>query len=105
MAKAREYATQGVHLLVCPRATPAPTTDKWIAGGRAAAVVAGAYCLSSNFNGFCCPELDFGGTGWIIGPDGDLLGLTSAQKPYLSLEIDPAAAEAAKKTYPRYVLD
>jgi N-carbamoylputrescine amidase len=45
---AREYAKQGIELLVCPRATEITSTDKWIAGGRTAAVVSGAYCISSN---------------------------------------------------------
>ena len=47
---ARDYAGQGVELLVCPRATGVASNDKWIAGGRAAAVVSGAYCLSSNLS-------------------------------------------------------
>ena len=42
-AHARDYARQGIHLLVCPRATPGSTVDKWIAGGRTAAVVSGAF--------------------------------------------------------------
>jgi N-carbamoylputrescine amidase len=44
--------------------------------------------------------------GWIIGPEsGDVLGVTSEGLPFLTLEIDLAAADLAKSTYPRYVLD
>ena len=37
---ARAYAKQGIHILVCPRATPLSSAGKWIAGGRTAAVMA-----------------------------------------------------------------
>jgi N-carbamoylputrescine amidase len=103
---AREYARQGAHLIVCPRATPASSTDKWIAGGRTAAVMAGAFCLSSNLIGPNIPGTDFGGTGWIIEPEeGTVLGTTTADEPFFTMDIDPRWAEAAKKTYPRYVAD
>jgi len=101
---AREYAMQGIELLVCPRATGQDSTDKWLAGGMTAAVVSGAYCLSSNFS---CREGDgmqWGGAGWIIEPeDGRIMGVTSENHPFLTLEIDLRIAETAKKTYPRYV--
>ena len=93
----RGYAKEGIELLVCPRATPTSTTDKWIAGGRAAAVVCGAFCLSSNFEGI---------GGWIIEPEeGEVLGVTSPERPFLTLDINLQAAHRAKNSYPRYVLD
>ena len=103
--RAREYMKQGIDLLVCPRATEARTLDKWIAGGRAAAVVAGAYCLSSNLAGIDSGGMGFAGTGWIIEPDGDLLGTTSSDAPFLTLNIDIEKSRAAKSTYPRDVID
>lgn len=103
---AREYADQGAHIIVCPRATSASSTDKWIAGGRSAAVMAGAFCLSSNRRGPYMADMDFGGTGWIIEPkDGTLLAKTTASEPFVTMDIDPGWAEAAKDTYPRYVPD
>ena len=42
-AHARTYAKEGIQLLLCPRATPKSTTDKWLAGGRTAAV---AHCVN-----------------------------------------------------------
>ena len=105
-AHARDYGRQGAHLIVCPRVTPAASTDKWIAGGRSAAVVSGAFCLSSNLSGPNIPGLDFGGTGWIIEPEeGTLLGATAADDPFLTMEIDLERAEIAKRSYPRYVPD
>ena len=103
---ARAYSKQAVHLLICPRATPDHTTDRWIVGGRAAAIVAGAYCLSSNFNGPNMEGPDFGGTAWIIEPHlGEIIDTTSKEKPFLTRDIDIKEADAAKQTYPRYVQD
>jgi len=105
-AHARAYSAQGVHILVCPRATPHTSVDTWVTGGRTAAVVAGAFCLSSNFNGPHVGDMAFGGTGWIIEPEaGRVMGLTSEEIPILTIDIDLSAAENAKKTYPRYVPD
>jgi N-carbamoylputrescine amidase len=105
-AHARAYAKEGVQLLLCPRATPTGTGDKWLAGGRTASVVSGAFCLSSNLAGITAQGGDYAGLGWIIGPEsGDVLGVTSEGLPFLTLEIDLAAADLAKSTYPRYVLD
>jgi N-carbamoylputrescine amidase len=103
---ARKYGQQGIHLLVCPRVTPMSTVDKWVAGGRVAAVVSGAFCLSSNLSGPNTESIVFGGSGWVIEPEeGKLLGVTSQSKPFLTAEIDLEKAEKAKRTYPRYVAD
>ena len=103
---ARQYSKKGVQLLVCPRATPHSTTDKWIAGGRVAAVVSGAFCLSSNLSWKAADGGDASGVGWIVEPEeGEVLGLTSAEQPFLTLDIDLSVADHAKRTYPRYVRD
>jgi len=99
---ARSYAGQGVDLLLVPRATPAVSDAKWLAGGRAAAVMAGAFCLSSNRQGIT-EGVMFGGTGWIIDPDGNVLATTTDQQPFATVEIDQSEAQTAKRTYPRYV--
>lgn len=57
-------------------------------------VMAGAFCLSSN-----------GGSGWIIDAEGTVLATTADQEPFVTLDIDLAAARAAKKSYPRYVAE
>ena len=101
-----EYAMQGIDLLVCPRATGLSSIDKWIAGGRTAAVAAGAYCLSSNFSKTDGKGNEWGGTGWIIEPEeGQVLGITSSNLPFLTMEIDLNASKNAKQTYPRYICD
>ncbi len=105
LERARAYGRAGAHLLLVPRATPTVTTDKWLVGGRTAAVVAGAFCLSSNRRYGEGPGGGMGGSGWIIDPDGGLLGVTSQEDPFLTLEIDLAAAVEARTSYPRYVLE
>lgn len=104
MNHARDYGQQGIHLLVNPRSTPYPTNDKWLAGGRTAGVIAGAYCLSSNHAG----EVDgmkLGGAGWLTDPDSIILGVTSDETPFITVDLDLSYAENAKSEYPRYVDD
>ena len=105
MEHARAYGQDGVHLLVVPRATGHATLDKWLAGGRAAAVVSGAFTLSSNSTSRPNDIADLGGQGWIVGPDGQVLAVTSPDQPFATVELDLAEAERAKQTYPRYVPD
>jgi N-carbamoylputrescine amidase len=103
---ARDYGQQDVQLLVCPRATATHTVPKWVAGGQAAAVVSGAYCLSSNLAGETTEGRGFAGVGWIIEPEeGHILGLTSTGQPFLTLDLDLSISDRAKETYPRYVSD
>jgi predicted amidohydrolase len=103
MGHAQRYGRCGVHVLAIPRATSKTSVDKWLTGGRVAAVVAGAYSLSSNRSS---PEIggDFGGAGWVIGPDGDVLAVTDRTDPIRTVALDLAVAERAKGTYPRYAL-
>lgn len=101
---ARHYARQGVRLLLSPRATEKATTAKWVMGGRIAAVMSGAYCLSSNRCGPSGAGFDWGGSGWIAEPDqGELVAVTSDEQPFVTVEIDLSRADLAKQGYPRYV--
>ena len=101
---ARAYGQRGIHLLLSPRSTPLETNDKWLAGGRTAAVVSGAYCLSSNHAGRV-DDLELGGCGWLCDPEGRTLALTSDEQPFATVAVDLKAAEDAKRGYPRYVDD
>ncbi|WP_439397180.1 hypothetical protein ACRQ5Q_08905 [Bradyrhizobium sp. PMVTL-01] len=40
-----------------------------------------------------------------MAPDGDILARTSEDNPIISIDVDLAAAGAAKQTYPRNVRD
>ncbi len=99
---AREYANSGVQLLATPRVTEASSRDKWLAGGRAAAVMAGAFGLSSNRSGES-NGVSYAGMGWVVDPDGLVLAKTSSETPFITLNIDLTLADKAKSTYPRYV--
>jgi N-carbamoylputrescine amidase len=101
MSRAQAYGKAGASLLVTPRASGQTTVEKWLTGGRVAAIVSGAYSLSSNR----VSSSAFGGGGWVISPDGEVLGVTSLAKPIITVEIELEATERAKQTYPRYILD
>ena len=94
------YAALAVHAILAPRATAAATTAKWLSAGVVAAVRAGAFCLSSNR---VDPTGAYGGAGWIISPDGRILASTTPEAPFATVDIDLAAATAARASYPRYV--
>ena len=102
---ARRYGQQGVQMIVCPRATPRETLSKWVAGGRAAAVVAGAFCLSSNRISGAKEKANLGGRSWIVDPDGEVLAQTSSHRPFVTVNVDLNRADRAKQTYPRYIKD
>jgi len=86
-----------------PRATPATSIGKWVAGGRAAAVVSGAYCVSANHTGTYRTAW-MGGGSWLIDPEeGDLMALSDDAAPVVWADVDLERARLAKSTYPRYV--
>jgi N-carbamoylputrescine amidase len=47
----------------------------------------------------------FGGAGWVIDPEGNVLATTTDQEPFVTLDVDLAEAHSAKKSYPRYVAE
>lgn len=100
----RAYGRAGVDLLVNPRVTERRTTEKWLAGSRTMGILAGAYLASSNRTGEG-RDVVFGGSGWILGPDGQELARTDSDHPFATVDIDPAVAASAKTTYPRDALD
>lgn len=103
-AHAMEYARSGVQILACPRATAGYSTEKWKAGGVAAAVMSGAVCISSNRGGVDHDGMVWAGAGWVIEPEeGRLLGLTSGADPIVTVEVDLRVADQAKHSYPRYI--
>ena len=99
----RRYGLGGADVIAVPRVTPASSRERWLVGGRAAAIVSGAFCVSSNRSGISVAGDPFGGQGWIIDPDGDVLAITSDAEPFATRDLELAQATAAKTTYPRYV--
>jgi N-carbamoylputrescine amidase len=99
---ARHYGRQGAEIICVPRATGRTSIDRWLVAMRMAALISGAFVLSSNRVG-TEEGLAFSGRGWIISPDGDMLAATSEGDPFVTLDIDLRQAREAKRTYPRDV--
>jgi N-carbamoylputrescine amidase len=91
------YAARDVQAILSPRATEAATTDKWLSLGVVAATLSGAFSLSSNR---VDASGDFGGVGWIISPDGEILASTTPDAPFATASIDLGASIAARDLYP-----
>jgi N-carbamoylputrescine amidase len=102
---ARAYARQDAVLLATPRSTEWSTRDRWLLGGRVAAVMSGAFGISSNRGGTDETGFRWGGLGWVVDPGGEVLATTSEQAPFATVTIDPLLAIGAKSTYPRYVAE
>ncbi|KAL0487242.1 N-carbamoylputrescine amidase [Acrasis kona] len=94
----RAYGQQNTDLIFVPRATAPTSLNQWVFAGQSAAVVSGAFVASSNRFGET-----FGGRGYIISPDGDVLGITTPSSPFITIRVNTQEARAAKETYPRYV--
>jgi N-carbamoylputrescine amidase len=95
---ARALGRSGAHVVATPRCTPVESLGTWLAGGRATAVMAGAWSLSSN-----SAEPEHGGLGWAVDPDGEVVATTSRDEPWVTVDVDLSEVEAAKLRYPRYV--
>ncbi len=100
---ARHYGKSRADLLCVPRATPHSTRSRWIVGGQTSAICSGAYSLSSNLWAPEGAEVNLGGMGWVIDPDGTVLAQTDEDTPFATVEVDLQQARAAKAGYPRYV--
>lgn len=83
-----------------PRITSGATREKWLAAGRTAAVLAGAFGVSSNR---ADARGGYGGLGWIIDPHGQTIAMTSDEVPFVTAQIDLDQAERARATDPRRV--
>ncbi|TFW09686.1 carbon-nitrogen hydrolase family protein [Oxalobacteraceae bacterium OM1] len=94
------YAARRAQVIVSPRATAGATTAKWLAAGTVAAVRSGAFSVSSNrFRA----DGTYGGVGWIISPDGEVLAATSTSTPFATVDVPLDKDEIYRRTYPRYV--
>ncbi|MUO85256.1 carbon-nitrogen hydrolase family protein [Agrobacterium vitis] len=103
--RARALGRQGAHLIAVPRAS-GRSMSYWRTAGAMAAIVSGAYVLSSNRVGSAegTPP-KFGGGGFAFDPSARPVGDTGPDHPALLVSIDPNAADAAKMAYPVYVRD
>ena len=100
---ARRCGRAGAEVLLVPRAVGAASIERWLVAARMAAIVSGAYVLSSNRTGFDSRGQHFGGTGWIVEPSGNVLEVTSTIAPLAVRRIDLGAVRRAQADYPCYV--
>jgi predicted amidohydrolase len=77
----RPYSRGAVDIVVMPRCTRSDSFAQRLAQACVVATESGAFVLSSN------RSAPFEGQAWIIAPDGHVLGTTTAQQPFVSLEI------------------
>lgn len=98
---ARAYGADGVQIVTIPRVDRSAAVEsgaaneEWLAGGRAAAITSGAFCVSSTRGG---NGNQVGGIGWILAPDGQTLAVTSSDAPFATAAVD---LTAVKSTRPR----
>ena len=89
--QARFYGDDGVHIIAIPRVDRSADVEietanrEWLDGGRTAATAAGAYVISSSRGG---KGNSSGGAGWILGPDGQTLAMTSREAPFATADVD-----------------
>jgi len=101
--RARALGRQGAHLIAVPRAS-GRSMSYWRTAGSMAAIVSGAYVMSSNRVGSADGTVPvFGGGGFAFDPSANPAGDTSEVNPALLVSIDRNVAEAAKAAYPVYV--
>ena len=100
---ARQYGRSGAQLILSPRAVGMASLPRWLVAMRMAAIVSGCYVLTSNRTGTDVNGQLFGGRGWVIDPDGDLVAQTSATTPVAFHEIDTDFVARAQSEYPCYV--
>jgi predicted amidohydrolase len=58
-------------------------------------------CFVASPNRWSYESTAFTGRSWLVSPEGEILGETSADTPFLTVEIDLEEATRAKSTYPR----
>jgi N-carbamoylputrescine amidase len=99
---ARAYGKQKASLLVIPRAT-GTEIEPWTIAGAMAALVSGAYVVSSNRVGRSNSGKHFGGGGFAYAPQGRLLALTTPANLLQTFDLDLKLSAAAQQSYPCYV--
>lgn len=99
---ARAYGKQKASLIVIPRASGADI-ETWKVAGAMAALVSGAYVVSSNRIGRSKAGVQFGGGGFAYAPQGRLLSVTDSDNPTKTLHLDPKLPAFAQSVYPCYV--
>jgi len=89
------YVRGDVDIVAMPRCTRAERFAQRLECACTVATGLGAFALSSN------RSAPFEGQGWIIAPDGRVLGTTSGSQPFVSLPLDlPSERTTAERAHP-----
>lgn len=101
-AGAAYLASQGIQLLLHPRATPLSSYEKrWKPVGRACAITSSAYVVSVNRPSTGQPDTPCGGSSFAVSPGGELLCETTEPLCIVSLSMEEV--NNARKNYPGYM--
>ena len=87
-----------------PRATGADIVSRQTAGAMAA-LVSGAYVVSSNRVGLSKAGTRFGGCGFAYEPHGKLVAVTGSDRPIKTIELDLDLPARSRREYPCYVAE
>lgn len=101
--RARAYGRGGAQLILSPRAVGKASLARWLVAMRMAAIVSGCYVLTSNRGDTDDQGQLFGGCGWVIDPEGELVAQTSTATPVVFHDVDLDFVTRAQKEYPCYV--
>jgi len=94
---AREIGWTNAHLIVQPRA--AGDGVRWRVASQMSALSSGCFVASANRRSY--DQGWFSGESWLLTPDALSIAETSVGEPFVTIEIDVAVADHAKRTYPR----
>ncbi|HTY19005.1 MAG TPA: carbon-nitrogen hydrolase family protein [Myxococcota bacterium] len=87
----------GAQVIAAPRATGGH--PRWPLAARMAAILSGCFVASANRRSRDGEA--FAGRSWVVSPEGEILGETTADEPFLTVEVDLGDADRAKRSYPR----
>lgn len=99
--RSRAIGRGGAQLIAAPRATSGHR--RWPMAAGMAAIASGCFVATANRRSYTADT--FAGASWIVSPEGETLAATTADAPFVTVDVDLAAADRAKRTYPRYLPD
>jgi N-carbamoylputrescine amidase len=94
---ARQLGFLDATLIAHPRASG--NGRRWRVATEMSAIASGCFIASANRRSHT--QSLFSGGSWLVTPEGEILGETSAEQPFITLEVDLADAVSAKSRYPR----
>ena len=97
----RHLVASPTDIVVLPE-MPTGGHRRWRMAACLVAIMSGCFVASANRRSYDSEA--FAGRSWLISPEGEILAETGADSPFLTVEIDLAEANRAKRTYPRNLM-